>query len=304
MLGELHRAHPGIDLQLLSANARAIVGAVLEHDVELGLVEGPVQDGRLEVRPWREDELVVVVAPGHPLARSRRVTGPQLMEDLLLLREEGAGTREVMLSALRRRRWIPRRVFEVNSTEAIKGLVSSGVGWALLSARAVRDEVEIWPPEETGGPGLRAAPNPLLDPVEGAAPRPCCDGLPQPGRDVQLRLGVKASRRARASSPRTRGGDSARRAASRSWSWSFVPPSPRNMRPGDRWGQDLRVAMPMTKGDGCPYETAPQRGEGSTRGSTRYSPPPCRASQSSAIPSPTRPRPGCSAGSPPGSGSP
>jgi DNA-binding transcriptional LysR family regulator len=141
MLGELHRAHPGIDLQLLSANARAIVGAVLEHDVELGLVEGPVQDGRLEVRPWREDEMVVVVAPGHSLARSRRVTGPQLMEELLLLREEGAGTREVMLSALRRRRWVPRRVFEVNSTEAIKGLVSSGVGWALLSARAVRDEV-------------------------------------------------------------------------------------------------------------------------------------------------------------------
>ncbi len=143
MLGELHRAHPGIDLQLLSANARAIVGAVLEHDVELGLVEGPVQDGRLEIRPWREDELVVVVAPGHPLARSRRVTGPQLIEELLLLREEGAGTREVMLSALRRRRWVPRRVFEVNSTEAIKGLVSSGVGWSLLSARAVRDEVQI-----------------------------------------------------------------------------------------------------------------------------------------------------------------
>ncbi|MGZ6080255.1 MAG: LysR family transcriptional regulator [Myxococcaceae bacterium] len=143
MLGELHRAHPGIDLQLLSANARAIVGAVLEHDVELGLVEGPVQDGRLEIRPWREDELVVVVAPGHPLAKTRRVTGPQLMEELLLLREEGAGTRKVMLSALRRRRWVPRRVFEVNSTEAIKGLVSSGVGWALLSARAVRDEVQI-----------------------------------------------------------------------------------------------------------------------------------------------------------------
>ena len=143
VLGALYRANPGIDLQLLSANARAVVGAVLEHDVELGLVEGPIHDGRLEVRPWREDELVVVVAPDHPLARSRRVTGPQLMEELLLLREEGAGTRDVMLSALRRRRWTPRRSFEVNSTEAIKGLVAAGVGWALLSARAVRDELQL-----------------------------------------------------------------------------------------------------------------------------------------------------------------
>jgi DNA-binding transcriptional LysR family regulator len=143
ILGELYRAHPGIDLQLLSANARTVIGAVLEHEVELGLVEGPVHDGRLEVRPWREDELLVVVAPGHPLTRKRNVTGAQLMEELLLLREEGAGTREVMLAALRRRRWIPRRSFEVNSTEAIKGLVAAGVGWAALSARAVHDELQI-----------------------------------------------------------------------------------------------------------------------------------------------------------------
>lgn len=143
ILGELYRAHPGIDLQLLSANARTVIGAVLEHHVELGLVEGPVHDGRLEVRPWRDDELLVVVAPGHPLTRKRNVTGAQLMEELLLLREEGAGTRDVTLAALRRRRWMPRRSFEVNSTEAIKGLVAAGVGWAVLSARAVRDELQV-----------------------------------------------------------------------------------------------------------------------------------------------------------------
>jgi DNA-binding transcriptional LysR family regulator len=106
-------------------------------------VEGPVADGRLEVRPWREDALQVVVSPGHRLARARRITGPALMEELLLAREEGAGTREVMLAALQRRKWVPRRVFVVNSTEAIKGLVVAGVGWALLSERAVRDEVQL-----------------------------------------------------------------------------------------------------------------------------------------------------------------
>ena len=143
ILGELYRAHPRIDLQLLSANARTVIGAVLEHQVELGLVEGPVHDGRLEIRPWREDELLVVVAPGHPLTRKRSVTGAQLMEELLLLREEGAGTRDVMLAALRRRRWTPRRSFEVNSTEAIKGLVAAGVGWAALSARAVHDDLQV-----------------------------------------------------------------------------------------------------------------------------------------------------------------
>ena len=143
ILGALYRAHPGIDIRLLSANARTVMGAVLDHQVELGLVEGPIQDGRLEVRPWREDELLVLVSPTHPLARMRRVTGPQLMEEPLIIREEGAGTRGVMLAALRRRRWTPRRTFEVNSTEAIKGLVAAGVGWAVLSGRIARDELQL-----------------------------------------------------------------------------------------------------------------------------------------------------------------
>jgi len=143
ILGELYRAHPGVDIRLLSANARTVVGAVLDHQVELGLVEGPVRDGRLDVRPWREDILHVVVAPGHPLARKRRVSGSQLMEDVLIIREEGAGTRVVMEAALRRRRWTPRRVFEVNSTEAIKGMVGAGIGWALLSTRAVREDLAL-----------------------------------------------------------------------------------------------------------------------------------------------------------------
>jgi DNA-binding transcriptional LysR family regulator len=128
---------------VLSGNARTILGAVVDHRIELGLVEGPVRDGRLEVRPWREDILHVVVSPEHPLTRSRRVTGPQLMEEVLIIREEGAGTRAVMEAAMKRRRWTPHRVFEVNSTEAIKGMVAAGIGWALLSTRAVRDDLAL-----------------------------------------------------------------------------------------------------------------------------------------------------------------
>src|SRR5262249_32314911 len=94
-------------------------------------------------RPWREDELLVLVGPGHPLARARRVTGPQLMEDPLILREEGAGTRAGVLAALRRRRWTPRRTVEGNRPAALKGPVPPGVGWAVLSARIVRDEVQL-----------------------------------------------------------------------------------------------------------------------------------------------------------------
>src|SRR5262249_56248938 len=95
------------------------------------------------VRPGRDEELVVLGGRGHRAPRARRVTGPEVMEEPLVRREEGAGTRAVVHAALRRRRWQPRRTFEVNSTEAIKGLVSAGVGWAVLSLRIVRDELQL-----------------------------------------------------------------------------------------------------------------------------------------------------------------
>src|SRR5262249_57155622 len=95
------------------------------------------------VRPGRDEELVVLGGRGHRAPRARRVTGPQLMEEPLVLREEGAGTRAVVHAALRRRRWQPRRTFEVNSTEAIKGLVSAGVGWAVLSLRIVPHDLHL-----------------------------------------------------------------------------------------------------------------------------------------------------------------
>jgi DNA-binding transcriptional LysR family regulator len=143
ILGRLYQLHPAIEIDLYSANARAIVGAVLEHRVELGLVEGPVRDGRVDVRPWREDVLVAVAAPSHPLAKTRPIPGQRLMKELMLLREEGSGTRDVTMAAFRRRHWVPDRTFEVNNTESIKGMVAAGMGWALLSRHTVRDELEL-----------------------------------------------------------------------------------------------------------------------------------------------------------------
>ena len=252
ILGELYRAYPRIDLQLLSANARTVIGAVLEHQVELGLVEGPLHDGRLEIRPWREDELLVVAAPGHPLTRKRSVTGAQLMEELLLLREEGAGTRDVMLAALRRRRWTPRRSFEVNSTEAIKGLVAAGVGWAALSARAVHDDLQV-------GRELKTDRRPRIRPqtdapwVRWRARRlgPAATAFRSLAEGFTFASTIKACHRARAGSPRHPGPAAAREASSRSPSCSPPPSATKHAAQEARGPRIFGSTAPSPKGMAC-----------------------------------------------------
>src|SRR6478609_7593923 len=78
-------------VDLVVANSRDVMDAVLHGRADLGFVEGPdVADG-LRARPVGDDELVVVVAPGHPWARRRRpVTAAELAGAPLAVRGGGA----------------------------------------------------------------------------------------------------------------------------------------------------------------------------------------------------------------------
>jgi DNA-binding transcriptional LysR family regulator len=52
-LGIFHRTYPGIDLHLVSANTRDIADLIEAHEVDLALVEGPVEDEDLLCVPTR-----------------------------------------------------------------------------------------------------------------------------------------------------------------------------------------------------------------------------------------------------------
>jgi len=141
ILGAFHGRHPAIELTLVALNTRGVLDALLANTIELGVVEGPVSHPRVEVSPWMEDELVALAAPSHPLTRVRHLKTARLFQELFLIREEGAGTRDIILAALRNRRVTPARLFEISENEVIKQLAAAGVGFTILSRMAVEGEV-------------------------------------------------------------------------------------------------------------------------------------------------------------------
>ncbi len=50
-LGAFHNAHPGIELYLTSANTRDIADLMIQHQIEIALVEGPINDEGLDSEP-------------------------------------------------------------------------------------------------------------------------------------------------------------------------------------------------------------------------------------------------------------
>lgn len=129
-------------VSLRMANSEEVAALFARHEVDLGFVEGSSLPDGLQGRTVYRDELVVVVAPGHPWARRRTpLTATMLADASLVSREPGSGTREVLVHALARKDLAPSIAVEFASTTAIKAAVSAGLGPAVLSRLAVAAEL-------------------------------------------------------------------------------------------------------------------------------------------------------------------
>jgi len=143
-LGIFHRVYPGIDLNLVSANTRDIADLMMAHEIEIALVEGPVDDDSLVSEAWRTDVMGLIAGPDHRFATGAGPIDCDLLEDeILIVREPGSGTREVVAHALATQRVEPKRTLEIGSTEAIKQAVAAGVGVAIVSMATIADQIKL-----------------------------------------------------------------------------------------------------------------------------------------------------------------
>ncbi len=133
-------AHPRSQVQLDIANTRDVLRLVADFDVDVGFIEGTGSHPSLHIRHWMNDEIVIVAAPGHPLA-GKSASLKQLAAASWIVREQGSGTREAT------DRWLTARLDQINislelgSNEAIKRTVASGLGLGCLSRHAITDAV-------------------------------------------------------------------------------------------------------------------------------------------------------------------
>lgn len=138
LLSQFRHSVPTAQLDVRIGNTLDVVTAVKEFSADLGFIEGPCHEPDISIRPWFEDELVIVAAPAHPLANAK-LTIKQLREAPWLLREPGSGTREAVELALLPHVVNIQPAMTLGSSEAIKNLVAEGLGVSCLSRSVVQD---------------------------------------------------------------------------------------------------------------------------------------------------------------------
>jgi DNA-binding transcriptional LysR family regulator len=146
VLGEFKSLHPDVQARLIVGNSETIESRVAEHTLDLGLIEAPSHLPALQTEVCCEDELQVIVAPRHPLARLKSVTPKQLVPYPYVSRESGSGTREFTDLYFRKAGIQPNElnvVMELGSPEALKGVVGTGLGYAIVSRVTVERESRL-----------------------------------------------------------------------------------------------------------------------------------------------------------------
>ncbi len=139
LISDFMQRHPGSRVRLHVRNTTAIIERIVQHDLDLGLIEGDCQHEDVVMQPWVEDELTVFCSPRHPLARAGNVSIDSLLREAWIMRERGSGTRLTLEHAMRHRRGRFNILLELEHTEGIKRAVESGLGIGCVSHLALRD---------------------------------------------------------------------------------------------------------------------------------------------------------------------
>jgi len=146
LLGDFKERYPDIVIHLKVANTEGIVSMVENNTIDLGLVEAPVSNKNLVVEVCKQDQLFAIVPPGHPLADQETVDLTQLLQHPFICREEGSGTREVIVDYLQIQHDCSATLniaMELGSPEAIKGAVEAGMGVSVVSGTTIRKEIKL-----------------------------------------------------------------------------------------------------------------------------------------------------------------
>jgi DNA-binding transcriptional LysR family regulator len=146
VLGEFKSLHSEVQPKLTVGNSEAIEGRVAEHTLDIGLIEAPTHQPSLLTEVVCEDEMQVIVSVNHPLAKNKVLTPKQLLGHAFVSREAGSGTRQftdLYFSNAGLAEKDVGAIMELGSSEAVKGVIGTGLGYSILSRITAEKEQRL-----------------------------------------------------------------------------------------------------------------------------------------------------------------
>jgi DNA-binding transcriptional LysR family regulator len=141
MLTQLRRRDAEIAVRIQVGNTNDLLTATADGNVDLALVGSPANHPQLEIVPFMEDKLVIIVNQSDPWQEQADVSLEDLYKRTLITRESGSALHASVRKLLGADYLDGPQVIILAETEAIKRSVEAGLGVALVQGIAVQREV-------------------------------------------------------------------------------------------------------------------------------------------------------------------
>jgi DNA-binding transcriptional LysR family regulator len=143
-LAAFNQRFSDIRVSLINENSRIIEKALLDKEIDLGLVENSSRNKSLKYAAFLDDELVLLTSTHHQQYKKEPISLKALTQIPLVLREKGSGTLEVLEKFLRTEGYglkdLNIRMY-LGSSEGIKSYMMASTCCSIVSIRTVEKEL-------------------------------------------------------------------------------------------------------------------------------------------------------------------
>jgi len=145
VLSAFHQKYPDVKISLLNRNTDTIVQALLDHDIDVGIVEGRAKINAISYEPFMTDEVVALCSSKSPIAKKGSLAVKDLLNIPIALREQGSGTLDALKYHLQKHKL---KISDLNvgvrlaGTEALKNFLREDNCVGFLPKRSVIRELE------------------------------------------------------------------------------------------------------------------------------------------------------------------
>ena len=145
LLARFHQKWKDIKVNLRNGNTEQIENALINNEIEIGIVEGQSKSKSIKYIPFLKDELVLVCNSKNPWVKKKEISEKDLLEMRFLMREQGSGTLEVIEHALKSLKIKLSQLtveMQLGSTESIKSYLVNSDCVAFISIHAIEKELK------------------------------------------------------------------------------------------------------------------------------------------------------------------
>ncbi len=161
VLRRFQASFPNVHLIVRTGHSEGILDLVLREQVHVGLVR-ELPHAATIAQPLYEDEIVLVVHPGHRFAELSTIEVRELAGERLILFDRTSSYFVLTSAFFREAGVVPRGVMELDNVDATKKMVEHGLGIAFLPYTAVRVELASGSLQEVAIAGYEPVRRPIV----------------------------------------------------------------------------------------------------------------------------------------------